>query len=142
MPNTGRQRWVVEATWGAATTEPETYTLKRLSTEGYALDDGDSVPAIDLSDAALLAVIFPATIAAGAITLKFKDAPFSNGSYVIAQDGDGADFQVADVQSSKDRSRTVNAEICTRFFVKPFFVDSGDSPLAPGAITVSFLVKE
>lgn len=142
MPSTGRQRWVVEATWGAATTEPESYTVKRLTEEGYVIDTGVPALAIDLSDAALMAVIFPSTIDAAALTLKFKDAPFSNGTYVISKDEAGDDFQVEDVQASKSRSRTINAEICTRFFVKPFFVDAGDAAVAPGAVTVTFVIKE
>lgn len=145
MPNTARQRWVVEATWDAASTTPDSYVFKRLALEGHAVDDGEAAQAIDLSDAALMAVIFPASIDAGAVTLKFKDAPVVNGTYVISQDVDGTDIAVADVQSSKSRSRTINAEICTRFFVTPFFVDSGDSPITPGAaaaVTVTFVIKE
>lgn len=145
MPNTARQRWVIEATWNAASTEPDSYTLKRLAAEGHAVNDGESVQALDLSDAALMAVIFPASIDAGAITLKFKDAAFANGTYVIAQDADGDDIAVTGVQDSKSRSRTINAEICTRLFAKPFFVDSGDSAITPGAaaaVTVTFVIKE
>ena len=136
------------ATWGAATTEPNSYTKRRLSREGYALDP-ETVGAIDLSDAAMVRVKFPASIAAGAVTLKFKDAGAVNADsddalldFSYAQDENGNDIAVTGVQDSTGQSRAVNLALCSCLYVIPVFVDAGGDPVAPGAVAVEFFVKE
>jgi len=150
MPIGGRQRWIIEATWGASSTEPDSYTLKKLGAEGTVIDAaGEAVNAVDLSDAAMMAVRFPAALGGSADKLKFVSAAFSNGPFTdkatakFAQDKDGADIEVSGVQSSLDRDRDVDLSICSRFFVKPIFVQSDGTTLAaPGAVTVTFMIKE
>jgi len=142
MPATGRQRWIVEATWGAATTVPSSYTFKQISPDGKAIN-AKAALAIDLSDVAMIGVIFPATIAAAAVSLKFTDAPTIDGTYVPSLDENGNDIVVSGVQSSKSKSRSINLALCSRFFVKPVFMAvDGSTPAAPGAVTVTFLIKE
>lgn len=148
MPNTGRQRYIVTATWGAATTEPESYTKRRLSTEGYAIDP-QTAAVLDLSDAAMLRVKFPAALDASALTLKFKDAGASNADsdanvldYGFAEDDQGSDLAVTGVQDKLGKSASVNPEIATAFYVIPVFVDVNGDPVAPGAVSVEFHIKE
>jgi hypothetical protein len=148
MPNTGRQRYIITATWGAETTAPTSYTKRRLSREGYA-GEAESVGAVDLSDAAMVRCKLPATIAASAVTLKFKDAGAVNADsddamldYSYAQDVDGAAIEMTGIQTSKGYSRQVHLDLCSCFYVIPVFVDSGGSPVAPGAVSVEFFVKE
>lgn len=141
MPGTGRQRRIVKATWGATDLEPSSYTLETLSPEGIARP-AVAASAIDLSDVGMICVVFPATIAVGAITLQFKDAPTLDGTYVTAQDENGSDIAVTGVQSSTSKSRSIDLSLCSRFFVKPYFVDAGGSVITPAACTVTFLLKE
>jgi len=142
MPNTARQRWIVTATWDADDTEPSSYTFKQLDPVGRALN-AEAVAAIDLSDAGMIVVVFPAAIDAAAITLKFKDAPTIDGTYgSYAQDPAGDDIAVTGVQSSLGVSRSIDLSICSRFFIKPVFIDVGGDPVEPGAVTVTFMIKE
>jgi hypothetical protein len=142
MSNTGRQRVVIEATWDATSTAPVSYTKKRLSVEGYAVDE-QAVSLIDLSDATLMRVRFPATIAVTAVTLAFLDVAFADDTdFGECLDDSGAAITIASVQSYKSKSVHVKAAIASAFFVKPVFLAAGGAPTAPGAITVQFLLKE
>jgi hypothetical protein len=142
MPNTGRQRYVIEATWDATSTAPVSYVKKRLSRGGYAVDT-EAATLVDLSDATLMRVRFPAVIATEAITLAFLDVAFANGTdFGDSLDDSGAAITITSVQSYKGKSVHVKAAIASAFFVKPVFLATGGAAVAPGAVTVQFLLKE
>ena len=150
MPSTGRQRYVIRATWGAATTVPASYTLHQLDAQGRTIASNDrAVDVIDMSDAGMMRVKLPAGIAAGALTLKFLDAAAANADsdadvldFGYAQDVDGADIAVTGIQDSLGKSRRIHADLDSCFYVIPVFVDTNGDPIAPGAVTVEFLIKE
>jgi hypothetical protein len=148
MPISGRQRWVVLAAWGATGTAPESYTKYRLSHEGYAIDE-ESAQAVDISSGAIMRVKIDDAVAAGAVTLALYGAAVANADddarfldFTQELDRDQADIQVANVQTIKGQSVPVHLDIGASFYLVPVFLDSGDSPIAPGAITVEFMIKE
>jgi hypothetical protein len=151
MPQFGRQRWIVVAQWGATGTAPESYTLYRLNRQGYVNpdDDGEDMPAVDISSGAILRVKIDAAVAAGAVTLSLTGAAVANADtddrfldFTQELDRYQADILVENVQTIKGQSVPVHLDIGASFYLVPVFLDAGEAPIAPGAITVEFMIKE
>jgi hypothetical protein len=151
MPATGRQRWIVLATWGATGTAPERYTLYRLNRQGYvnADDPGEALPAVDISSGAVMRVKIDDAVAAGAVTLALYGAAVANAdtddrflAFTEELDRDQAEMRVANVQAIKGQSVPVNVDVDSCFYLVPVFLDAGEAPIAPGAIIVEFWIKE
>lgn len=147
MPNTGRQRYIITATWGETGTTPVSYTKRRLTREGYALD-AESVAAVDLADAGMVRVKFPAAVP-GAASLAFNDAGAANADsdanvldFARAQDRYGDDLVITGVADSLGKSRAVPLDLVSCLYVQPVFLDSGGDPIQPGKVSVEFHIKE
>jgi hypothetical protein len=151
MPISGRQRWVVLATWGATGTAPESYTLYRLNRQGYVNPDdaGEAMSAVDISSGAIMRVKIDDAVAAGAVTLALYGAAVANADddarfldFTQELDRDQSDILIENVQTIKGQSVPVHLDIGASFYLVPVFLDAGESPIAPGAITVEFMIKE
>ena len=151
MPTTGRQRWIVVATWAATGTAPTSYTLYRINRQGYvnADDTGEAMPAVDISSGAIMRVKIDDAVDAAALTLALLGAAVANADdddrfldFSQELDRDQAAILVENVQTIKGQSVPVALDIGASFYLVPEFRDVSDDPVAPGAITVEFMIKE
>lgn len=129
--------YLVTATWGAGETEP-TMVASEINRNG-GVERTYPVQAINLYGARTIRAFLPES-AGSATLLAFKESTSDQGAYVWAEN-DAAEIIDIDLATSLGHAVPVPYDIMGSLYVRPYFTDGTYTLVAPGAVSVTFLVK-